>query len=59
MRPYDDYDATRDIDTIENGGCSGTSYTGADPEADVRDAIDRLEGVGYHQTLRGNWECDE
>ena len=23
MRPYDNYDAERDIDTIENGDCSG------------------------------------
>lgn len=58
MRPYDDYDAERDIDTIENGGCSGTSYTGANPEDDVRNAIDRLEDAGYYQTLRGNWERD-
>ena len=56
MRPYDDYDATRDIDTVENGGCNGTSYTGAAPKDDVRDAINRLEDAGYHPTLRGNWE---
>jgi len=60
MRPYDDYDAARDMDTVDNGGCSGTSYTGADPGDDVNDARDRLEKEGgYYQTLRGNWERDE
>lgn len=59
MRPYDNYDAERDIDTIENGGCSGTSYTGADSKDDVRDAIDRLEDAGYYQTLRGDFVRDE
>ena len=40
MRPYDNYDAERDIDTVNNGGCSGTSYVGPDgaSENDVNDA---------------------
>lgn len=56
MRPYDDYDAARDMDTVNNGGCSGTSYVGPDGarENDVEDAIDRLEKE-YELTLRGDW----
>lgn len=55
---YDDYDAARDIDTVDNGGCSGTSYVGADPQNDVEMAKERLEKEGFHQTLRGDWERD-
>ena len=61
MRPYDDYDAARDMDTVDNGGCSGTAYVGPDGASanDVNDARDRLEEKGYYQTSRGNWERDE
>ncbi len=56
MRPYDSAD---DINTVENGGCSGTSYTrdGAAQE-DVDAARSRLEENGYSQNLRGSWEKD-
>lgn len=55
---YDDYDAARDIDTVDNGGCSGTSYVGADPHDDVEMANERLEENGWHRTLRGDMERD-
>ena len=56
MRPYD---STDDINTIQNGGCSGTSYTrdGAAQE-DVEASIKRLDDNGYHQNLRGGWDKD-
>ena len=61
MNPYDydDYDSSVDINTVENGGCSGVSYTrdGAAQE-DVDAARSRLEENGYSQNLRGSWEKD-
>ena len=53
------YDPSDDIDTVDGGGCSGTSYTrdGAAQE-DVDAATSRLESEGYSQNLRGGWDKD-
>lgn len=52
MKPYDEYDAQHDIETIENGGEWGTGYCrdGAAQE-DVDAARERLEENGYSQKL--------
>ena len=59
MRPYDDYDAQHDIETIENGGEWGTGYCrdGAAQE-DVDAARERLEKDDRYQNARGSWDKD-
>ena len=51
------YDPSSDIDTIENGGESGTSYANESMrESDIEDAYSRLEENGYTQNLTGGWD---